>query len=274
MGELRLWNRRFREGSNCGCGAPLSKCEMWTSALSKAFGSLDRIDDDILDLHEQGAHTRIPLLSLLSQDHARLKPNFAAYLAQLEGIYQAIAFTTQCKVIVDSSKSPVYAHGLGMLPSVNLYLVHLVRDPRAVAYSWLRQQSRPKMDDPLSNRVFSPLMSSLFWGATNLLAEIAKTPFQNKYLLLRYEDFIEDPVKSIERILTLVGEENHHLDFMTKNRVQLGINHTVSGNPNRFRTGAIDLLLDEDWKISMKDFDKNCVTFLTWPLLLKYGYLC
>jgi hypothetical protein len=272
VGELRLWNRRLREGRRCGCGAPLGKCEIWNSALGKAFGNLDRIDDAKLDLHEWGAHSRTALLMLLSRDYAEFEPCVVAYLAQLERIYHAVQSTTGCKVIVDSSKSPVYVHGLGMLPSIDLYMVHLVRDPRAVAYSWLRQQRRPKIDDPLSNRVFGPVKSSLFWSATNLLTEIAKAQFRDNFLLLRYEDFIRKPEESMKRILTLVGEESRDFDFMTRNRVQLGINHTVSGNPNRFRTGAIHLLLDEDWRISMKASDKRCVSLLTWPLCLKYGY--
>jgi hypothetical protein len=47
----------------------------------------------------------------------------------------------------------------------------------------------------------------------------------------------------------------------------------VSGNPSRFRTGKIELQLDEEWKVKMRGADKNVVTALTAPLLLKYGYL-
>jgi uncharacterized protein YndB with AHSA1/START domain len=47
----------------------------------------------------------------------------------------------------------------------------------------------------------------------------------------------------------------------------------VSGNPSRFKTGNIDLRPDEEWKVKMRGADKNVVTALTAPLLLKYGYL-
>src|SRR3712207_8630396 len=38
-------------------------------------------------------------------------------------------------VIVDSSKSPARALALGMVPGIDLYVVHLVRDGRGVATS-------------------------------------------------------------------------------------------------------------------------------------------
>ena len=47
----------------------------------------------------------------------------------------------------------------------------------------------------------------------------------------------------------------------------------MSGNPARFRTGSIELQPDEEWRVKMGGADKNVVTALTAPLLLKYGYL-
>jgi hypothetical protein len=35
----------------------------------------------------------------------------------------------------------------------------------------------------------------------------------------------------------------------------------------------IELRPDEEWKVKMRGADKNVVTALTAPLLLKYGYL-
>ena len=40
----------------------------------------------------------------------------------------------------------------------------------------------------------------------------------------------------------------------------------------RFQRGKLELRLDEEWKKGMKRTDRYITTFLTWPLLLKYGY--
>ena len=56
--------------------------------------------------------------------------------------------------------------------------------------------------------------------------------------------------------------------------------HVVNGaiaidhlHPVRFRTGTVELRPDEERKAKMSGADKNLVTALTAPLLLKYGYL-
>ena len=54
--------------------------------------------------------------------------------------------------------------------------------------------------------------------------------------------------------------------------ISLSVDHTVSGNPSRFRTGKIELRPDEEWKVKMRGADKNIVLALTAPLLLTYGY--
>jgi hypothetical protein len=48
--------------------------------------------------------------------------------------------------------------------------------------------------------------------------------------------------------------------------------HSVSGNPNRFGTGEVELRADEEWRRAMRGRDRGMVTALTWPLLLRYRY--
>ena len=50
-------------------------------------------------------------------------------------------------------------------------------------------------------------------------------------------------------------------------------NHTVSGNPIRFQNGAMRIQLDEEWKSNIGWLDRQVVNLLTWPFLLRYGYL-
>ena len=59
---------------------------------------------------------------------------------QLARLYGAIRSTTGSRVVVNSSKSPMYGYMLGRVPEVELYTVHLVRDPRSVQYSLLKRK--------------------------------------------------------------------------------------------------------------------------------------
>ena len=93
---------------------------------------------------------------------------------------------------------------------------------------------------------------------------------------LRYEDFVSDPTLHIAETLNSVGfdDEAGTLHNVVRGReISLSLDHTVSGNPGRFRSGNIELKPDEEWRVKMRGADKNVVTALTAPLLLRYGYL-
>ena len=96
---------------------------------------------------------------------------------------------------------------------------------------------------------------------------------QNRYLRLHYENFIDRPQEAIRHILELVQERTPKLPFVGDHEVELGIHHTVSGNPNRFQSGVVKLRPDNEWQTRMKRRDRLIVTVITWPLLLRYGYL-
>ena len=101
--------------------------------------------------------------------------------------------------------------------------------------------------------------------------ELQKRRFSGKYLQIRYEDFVKDPKMMLKKILRLVNEEKHSLEFIEEDGITFRKNHCVFGNPDLFKRGKVELKLDERWKnISAKD--KLLSTFLSWPLLVRYGY--
>jgi len=67
-------------------------------------------------------------------------------------------------------------------------------------------------------------------------------------------------------------EDTPRLPFVGERGVRFGVSHTVSGNPNRFRTGLVRLRPDDEWAFRMGARDKTLVTLLTLPLLARYGY--
>ena len=77
----------------------------------------------------------------------------------------------------------------------------------------------------------------------------------------------------VSEILNLATQEVSGRSLTNEGELELDTDHTVAGNVVRFKRGSIELRLDEEWKRSMKPSDARLVTALTWPLLLKYGYL-
>jgi len=50
------------------------------------------------------------------------------------------------------------------------------------------------------------------------------------------------------------------------------MNHTVAGNPMRFRVGTIRLTVDDAWRSELPAARRRLVSLLTRPLLVRYGY--
>ncbi|CAN5808103.1 sulfotransferase [soil metagenome] len=276
-GELRfIWDRGLIENWTCGCGSPFRECELWRTIFQDAFGGMGGVDSqEMFRQREIGTRTHHIPLMLMSPGRRLLNSRSGEYLESLGKLYRAIQHNTGSSVIVDSSNFPAYAYALGMLRPIDLYVVHLIRDSRATAYSWLRKKLHAdagSSQDSVYIRQYSPLDTALRWSIRNLATEVLWRRSAGRYLTLRYEDLITNPQRSIDSILEMLQTSPSGSPFTSEHEVKFGVNHTVSGNPNRSQTGTVRLRLDEEWKKKLKPFDKSMVTALTWPLLVRYGY--
>ena len=271
-GELcYMWDHDLRENGLCGCGRPLTECEVWGEVL--ADNGVAAIDaGEMARIEGGGVRTRHLPLALLPRGRKLLDSRLERYAGNLDAVYRAIRRTTGARVIVDSSKNPMYGRVLGTVPSIDLYVVHLVRDPRAAAYSWLRKKLQPDRGEFGYMDQHAPAKSSVLWTLWNGASGVFWGQTPGRYLRLRYEDFVADPREALTRILRMVGEGGADLPFVSGRAVELGVSHTVAGNPNRFKTGGIELRLDDEWKGKMRLRDRALVTLLTLPLLKRYGY--
>ncbi|MFP5212357.1 MAG: sulfotransferase [Acidobacteriota bacterium] len=271
-GELYyLRNRGLIEKRLCGCGEHVVDCEQWRKILADAYGSDTSVDEIVRLLRNYPDKYHIPYF-LMPHRKEVVGTFFDNYLPQIERLYQGIQSATGCRVIVDSSKFPPYGYALELVPSIELYVIHLVRDSRAVAYSWLRKKRQLDKKDNSYLPQESPVYSASLWNLMNFLTEAFWRKVGKRYIFIRYEDFIKQPRETVAQILRTMGEERDELPFHGERQVQLGVSHTVSGNPSRFKSGLVELRDDNEWKNKMRPADRKVVTALTWPLLLKYGY--
>jgi hypothetical protein len=265
-GELiDIWDRGIAWNGRCSCGIQINKCEVWSAVLDKAFNGASQVNvEEMINLRDSAAHSRnIPWRMFIPGAKSKLESHLDKYLSNLEKLYQAIQSIKHCRIIIDSSKNAGYAYILSMISRVDLYIVHLIRDPRATAYSWLC-----KKEGLWQAR---PVKTTLEWNVRNIATKMLRSNAPRKYLRVYYEDFVNKPRETIKNILDLVQDIPENLPFITERKVELGINHSIYGNPNRFQTGVIKIQLDNKWK-NMKRLDKAIVTTLTWPLLIGYRY--
>jgi hypothetical protein len=181
-----------------------------------------------------------------------------------------------CKVVIDSSKSPAIPLILATIPAIDLYVLHLVRDSRAVAYSMQRKKIRPEVTvSPAYLPQLGPVKSAMIWNSINILSHLLKrmNNRSERYLRVRYKDLVERPEETLARIGKYVGETIDNDFFIDRHTVRLGVNHTIAGNPMRFENGTIPIRFDDEWLYKMSARQRRVVTALTWPLLRLYGYV-
>lgn len=278
VGELHyIWERGFIKNRLCGCGVAFRECEMWTAIVREAFGSIDHVDvHRMFRLNRSFRIYHLPFM-FIPPVKRRHTSRLSEYLDNVEKLYRAIAAVTGRRVIVDSSKTPVFGYLLRMIPGINLHVVHFVRDSRATAHSWSRKrlfEPRTGTTNPEYMAQHSPVRSALQWNARNILTEMYLRQTPVRYMRVKYEDFVDNPQDSVKGILGLLSETRVTLPFVTEHTVEIHrANHSVFGNLVRFQTGSVELGLDDEWKRGMKRSHQIAVAGLTWPMLLRYGYL-
>lgn len=269
-GELRyLWERGLQEGRLCGCGVPVGACAIWRAVLDEAFGPGGVDAPAAAELQRQATRVRRAPAMIAASRLGRSRPGGLG--AVLGPLYQAIGSRTDCRVLVDSSKLPCYGALLAALPGVELYVLHLVRDPRATAWSWLRCKRLTDTPTPRLMQRQPPGKSAAMWMVWNLVAALLWSG-RPRYLRLRYEDLVRRPEEAVRRVAELVGESPSALPFPVPGMVQIAPTHSVAGNPGRLETGEIALRLDDEWSSRLRPRHKLVVTLATWPLLLHYRY--
>jgi hypothetical protein len=262
VGELRfLWlNGVLGAGSNnrCGCGLPLVDCPRWAAVLEAVRPRNRTLDEHAADVvaWQSACRTR-HTWSVLR------RPPRGGWPATLGATYRAIAEVTGARVIVDSSKYASDAALLGHLDGIRPVHVHLIRDPRAVAWSWLS----PK--DYTGRR--GVLNSTFYWLGFNLAADAVGRALPGASLRLRYEDLTRGPRAAVASILELIGHAGDN-PVPEDGVVELGENHTVTGNPNRFARGRVAIEEDRRWRAALPRSARAATTLMALPLLSRYGY--
>jgi len=273
-GELSdFWDRYVLENRLCACGEVFRSCKVWSRIIKEgAVDTTSAYAKRAATLRAQiGLTQHLPLI-LAPPTRALMRGRLARYTSVLWSLYDGIRAGTGARVVVDSSKFPSYGWVLGQIPGIELFVVHLVRDPRGVAFSWLRGRPPHPMPGRVEVPRFGPVASSIRWLLRNAATEALWGGDPLHYVLVRYEDFITDPEGALSRILKLLDEASSALPMTENHRVHLGDNHIVWGNRTRFQRGDTELQLDAEWQERIKKPHRAIVEAMTWPLMKRYGY--
>lgn len=258
----------------CGCGLQIAECPFWTQVFltgDEVLADVFRRPQIYADASAMVSRRRyfrkilkhrelpVPIETILLHRSFR-----AALYARMDEIGKGA-------VIIDSSKSPVGAAELLLDPNVTPLFVHLVRDPRAVAFS--TSNSQVQAADP-SGRLMaqSPVRrAAATWVWTNAQAEAIQRQVQPaQFVRVRYEDLVEDPETTLNQVWVSAVEAG--LVARVPRHVGASVNHTAWGNPMRLKTSGIVWKRDDRWVRGLDARSRRIVEAITAVQRGRYGY--
>jgi Sulfotransferase family len=271
-----IWTQGLVDDRLCSCGVRFSTCPFWQEVGRNSFSSLQarQIDAIVQYTHLAFPARRMWWIFIRKTRRNMLLSAPPGFWDLAECLYTAMRDVSGRQVVVDSSKLATYLVMLAHVSGVNVHVVHLVRDPRAVAYSWLR----PRVVDPDGRTTmprFGTFKSALLWVIMNAAVEWVAFRMSLPYVRVRYEDLVKDPAGIVGQLQSdvlrgagLEFDEGGHLD---EEDIDLEVLHSISGNPMRFHQGRTAIVEDAAWKSGPRG-RRGIVGAVTFPLRWRYGY--
>ncbi len=205
LGQMRhLW-RAYEQNASCTCDEGLKSCA--------AYGHVMADSPDVAGMQKQAKAFLKDAASRRDWADANtrkdLQSRHAEFLGQLAATLGRIATQTGASTFIDTSKISEIALAFDLLPDVELFVLNLVRDPRAVACSWHKK----------NGSILSTTRKAKDWRARQKRLEGWRPSLGARFMATRYEDLAASPDKEIERISAWAGLPIPASMFVEPNRV-------------------------------------------------------
>lgn len=197
IGQIRHLPMSMQKGWRCSCGETLPECRYWGAVAARltelhgatamqelraGFGAFQKTSNQIEAWSKPRARAKI----------AAAHPRFLQLLASL---YHCASAEAGGRSLIDSSKLPNLALALHLAEGIDLRILNLVRDPRAVAVSWSKLVKKPEV---LRQR-------SRNWNKRANMGEQLAQLAPEAFLQIKYEDFASTPRPVLEQIQAWAG---------------------------------------------------------------------
>jgi hypothetical protein len=252
LGEISRVHELLERGSQCACGKSLAACPFWASALQDLRQTAPLVAWSKTSWLERGKLMRRVLATMTGI--SSLAPRTERQSAQaLDVALSKLETQAGTSLLIDTSKEPSEFLRLTLLTSRAVVPVHLIRDPRAVAWSGFRRTGT------------DPLAIAGHWARLNrAIAWLRQLTPGFPWQVVRYEDFCLDTQSVSRRLLEAVG-----------GRVETRpskANHALGGSSGFTLEDSHDIAIDERWKAEMPEALQRRIMQTVGGTARKFGY--
>lgn len=285
MGDLR----RYR----CSCGEFISTCTFWqkVTELMAARGlgfDVGHAGTDHRTVASRYARRllspmcRGPFLESIRDLALAVSPTWRKQLPEIQRQNASLASTVSeiagAQVVVDSSKTAVRLKYLLRNPQLDVKVIRLIRDGRAVALTYMdpanfadaKEEARRGggMGGDRANERLSMAQAAYEWRRSIeeggcILRRLAKSQWTE----VRYEDYCKDPDAQLTRLWRFLGVAPVGRPVELRR-----IGQHVVGNGMRLDT-ASEIHLDERWREKLTSQDLRVFDQIAGEINQKYGYV-
>jgi hypothetical protein len=268
LGQTRdIW-RSYMNNVTCSCDTNLQSCKIWSPVFNR-FAS-DSIQHQLTGMQKLMAAFFSQATTIQNwsdgNELATLVLSHKPFLDNLAQFFNQVCESCGCDTLIDASKSPAFALACSFLSEVDLHVLNLVRDPRAVACSWERRKSEREA-----------IMFTKMWGERQKQLAQWSALLKEKYLMLRYEDFCEEPQASISRLEDWWGMDNPDNVFSSSNHANISWDRQHIYPPGNERLlqnklTSIDIIRADDWQSPDKQDLHQKVEHILQDQMALYNY--
>jgi hypothetical protein len=285
MGDLD----RYR----CSCGSLIQECGFWQKIKQGMEGRGFSFDLACAgtDYRAIGSHYarrilaasyRNLLLECMRDTALSLSLAWRKQLPRMHGQNAALAATvsevTKAQVVVDSSKTSLRLKYLLRNPDLDVKVIRLIRDGRAVALTYIAPAEFADAEDPAlrgggsgaerENERLSMAQAAYQWRRCNeeaehLLARLDKS----QWIAVRYEDLCKNTENTLARLFEFLGVDPHK-----RTRDFRSIEQHVIGNGMRLDSTS-EIHLDERWRSILTQDEMGIFDHVAGKMNRRYGYI-
>ena len=256
----------------CSCGKRASECEFWSGVQSSIESHLEQEPSEIALVTRKMENWRtIFSVSKQKRNVQTLRRN--AYVLYAHAFFNSILERADSNWLVDASKVPMRLYNLLGGSEFEYYVIHMVRDPRAVCYSLNRSIEKNLeggVQKDLSSRSYATTIKELYISA--ILSALVKWKLPaSRYLCVKHEDVVVRTADVLDKIDPFLGVRCDSLKDHVRGGGVLFQSHNVAGNRLRMQKD-IKITNDQSWLKEMSAARYILTSLAVAPLLIYFRY--
>jgi hypothetical protein len=293
-GELKATSLGDAASYRCSCRKRLLDCYFWKQVgetmATRGYPEFEitKAGTNIFDVQSPYARRLLaPLyrggaLETIRDLALSISPAWRVRLADINdrnlALIESLLEVTGAGVIIDSSKMALRLKYLLKIPNLNVRVIRVIRDGRAVALTYMDDWNFADCADPAlrgggSGKLWQSPRATMAaaaneWKRSNETSDaLTATLPPNQWTKVRYEELCADPATTLKRLAAFLDldAQQTRLDFRA-------VTQHVIGNGMRLDSTS-EIRLDERWKSHLSKEDLQTFDEVAGNLNRRYGYV-